>query len=71
MIGRCLTCNFLVMKPEYTVEEAMDVIENGGEWGCSYCNEAMREADIEEAYRVLEDAGYTENCSGGWDGPDD
>nr|WP_320947893.1 hypothetical protein [Bacteroides intestinalis] len=57
------------MKP-YDVDEAMEVIENGGESGTSYTNESLRDSDVEQAYHDMEDAGYTQNARGSWDAPD-
>ena len=47
------------MRP-YDVDEAMDVIENGGEYGTSYPNECFREHD------TLEREGYSQDCYGNW-----
>ena len=55
----------------YDPSSDIDTIENGGESGTSYANESMRESDIEDAYSRLEENGYTQNLTGGWDGPSD
>lgn len=55
----------MLMKP-YDVDEAMDVIENGGEYGTSYTNECFREHDIQEAHDTLEREGYSQDCYGNW-----
>ena len=53
------------MRP-YDVDEAMDVIENGGQYGTSYPNECFREHDIQEAHDTLEREGYSQDCYGNW-----
>ena len=53
------------MKP-YDVDEAMDVIENGGEYGTFYAYDGTKDNDIHKAHDTLEREGYSQDCYGNW-----